>query len=119
VPKTSTDYPASSYHGAVNKAQLQKLVRRHVRLRPVAARIDAANQSQLQPIDDRWMVSSYDASAGLSLSLSRTGHGFMLPFDHIREFVSDPSHAGDGFLMLKVQVYMSGDNLWVDPVPPG
>ena len=100
----------------MNKAQLQKLAWKHVKLRPIAKRIDHLTGMVLEQIDDQWLVSATNDPKGLPLSISRTGHGFTLPYDHIREYLSDTESGCAGFLILKVQVHLKGNWLWVEPL---
>jgi hypothetical protein len=103
----------------MNKEQLKKNVGDLVRLIPIAHRLDAKGHP-LPQIDDEWRIESV-TDAGVRLSLARTGHGRTLGFDHICEYTSDRIEQGVryGFLTLKVQLSIQGNNVNVTPTRPG
>ncbi len=89
---------------------------KHVKLRPIAKWFDGLTSAALDPMDHRWFIYAIDKQKGLSLTIG-TGHGFTLPYDHIREYMSDTSGDCDGLLLLKGQVHLKGDRLWIEPLP--
>ncbi len=97
----------------MNDDQLKNLVGKHIKLRPVAKQIDQLTKAVLERFDDRWFVKRSEKE-GLVLELVNTGHVVVLPFDHIREFISDTDPSNDGFLLLDVQLHLSGE-LWLSP----
>ena len=58
---------------------------------------------------------------GIRLLLPRTGHGRVLGFDHVCEYTSDRIERGVhyGFLTLKVQLSIQGNDVHVTPTRPG
>ena len=103
----------------MNKEQLKKNVGDFVRLIPIAHRLDAKGHP-LPRIDDEWRIESV-ADEGVRIFLPRTGHGRTLGFDHICEYTSDRVERGVkyGFLTLKVQLAIQGNDVNVTPTRPG
>jgi hypothetical protein len=105
----------------MNKSKLAKTRYFRMRIRPVARRFDATRE--LPRIDDDWLVED-TSQDGLRLKNSRTGHGILLPYDHIHDFRSDPSEypreVKRGFLMLLSQVWLQGNRAGIEPLmrPP-
>jgi len=64
--------------------------------------------------DDDWFVIAPPKDDILKLSNQRTSHQIDLPFDNIREYLSNV--AGPGYLILKSQIFMDGPNLWSEPL---
>lgn len=100
----------------MNKAKLRTMEAKFVKLRPLPIRIDAQTGSRLNPIEDRWRISKSPDPNRILISISRTGHGLELPYDHIREYMEDASRESDGFLLLKAQLHLSGDRAWFEPI---
>jgi hypothetical protein len=103
----------------VNKSQLKKNIGDWVRLRPIAHRLDVRGVP-LPQIDDEWRIEDV-TDEGVRLSLPRTGHGRTLGFDHVYEYNSDRVQGGShyGFLTLKVQLSIQGNDVHVTPTRPG
>jgi len=103
----------------MNKEQLKKNVGDLVRLIPIAHRLDGKGHP-LPRLDDEWRIESV-TNEGVRLFLARTGHGRTLGFDHICEYTSDRIERGMkyGFLTLKVQLSIQGNNVNVTPTRPG
>jgi hypothetical protein len=103
----------------MNKEQLKKNVGDLVRLLPIANRLDGKGHP-LPQIDDEWRIESV-ADDGVRLFLPRTGHVRTLSYDHICEYTSDRVERGVkyGFLTLKVQLSIQGNNINVVPTRPG
>jgi len=103
----------------MNKEQLKKNVGDFVRLIPIAHRLDGKGHP-LPQIDDEWRIESV-TDDGVRLFLARTGHGRTLGYDHICEYTSDRIERGVkyGFLTLRVQLSIQGNNVNVTPTRPG
>ena len=103
----------------MNKEQLRKNVNEWVRLRPIVHRLDARGYP-LTPLDDEWWIESV-ADAGVRISLPRTGHIRVLRYDQICEYTSDRIERGTkyGFLILKVQLSIQGNDVKATPTRPG
>jgi len=73
-------------------------------------------------MDDDWLVQEVDENKGARLRNIRTDHVAVLGLDQIRDYVADPKREYDGlrhgFLELKVQVYLRGPDLAIEPWPP-
>ena len=72
-------------------------------------------------MDDDWLVQEVEDKKGATIRNIRTDHIAVLSFDQIREYVSDPRREYDGlrhgFLELKVQVFLRGPDLVIEPRP--
>jgi hypothetical protein len=103
----------------MNKEKLRKNVNDWVRLRPIAHRVQA-NGHPLPQIDDEWRIEAV-TDEGVRISLPRTGHVRLLRFDQICEYTSDRFDGGMkyGFLTLKVQLSIQGNDIDVTPTRPG
>jgi hypothetical protein len=101
----------------MNRDRLKKFIGGRVQLVPVAHRIDQ-NGRLLEPIDDDWLLESV-TDQGARISNPRTGHFTILGFDHIYEFTSNPDRsrgeARYGFLTLKIQISLKGNELTIRP----
>jgi hypothetical protein len=54
---------------------------------------------------------------GVPIYLEATGHGITLNYDNVLEYCSDPARGERyGFLSLKVQLHMGGNQIWVEPM---
>lgn len=102
----------------MNKNELKKNLGHSVKLRPMAKRFAGGPEGpQLPPVDDEWMIQGIDQQ-GVRISRNNT-HSLVLGFDHIREFTTDPARGGrDGILILKSQVSIGGNSMWVEPIGP-
>jgi len=98
-------------------SQLAKCLQHRVRLRPAARRF--RGETELRIMDDDWLVLEVDEHKGARLRNIRTDHIAVLGFDQIRDYVADPKREYDGlrhgFLELKVQVYLRGADLAIEP----
>lgn len=103
----------------MNKEKLRKNVNDWVRLRPIAHRLQVSGHL-LPQLDDAWRIESV-ADEGVRVFLPRTGHGRLLAFDQICEYTSDRIERGMkyGFLILKVQLSIQGNDVNVAPTRPG
>jgi hypothetical protein len=97
----------------MNKEKISKMQGKHLKLRPVARRIDCT-RGELPPIDDAWLVMSVSREE-INLCNPRTSHNLRLGTDHVREYMTDPNGT-DGLLILKSQVTLSGTQIFVEPL---
>ena len=100
----------------MNKSQFKRNEWTHARLRPMAKRIDADSHAELGQVDDAWLIHHIDDD-GVKITNPRTHHGTKLSYDQIREYMKDDA-SGEGhcFLRLKVQIYLSGNRLSIEPI---
>jgi hypothetical protein len=103
----------------MNKDRLRKNVNEWVRLRPIAHRLQADGYP-LPQLDDEWRIEAV-TDEGARIFLPRTWHVRLLKFDQICEYTSDRTERGMkyGFLTLKVQLSIQGDDVNVTPTRPG
>lgn len=86
-----------------------------VQLEPPACRLDE-HGTELPEMNDDWIIQSISTDA-VSLQNVRTQHIAELGKDHIYDFRSNPSRSKSdikhGFLVLKMQVFLQGNQLWL------
>ena len=103
----------------MNQTKLAKCLQHRVRLRPAARRFRGA--TELRIMDDDWLVQEIEDKKGARIRNIRTDHVALLGFDQIREYVADPKREYDGlrhgFLELKVQLFLRGPDLVIEPWP--
>jgi len=103
---------------AVTKTKLAKCIHHRVRLRPPARRFRGV--TELRIMDDDWLVQEVE-DAHVRIRNIRTDHVALLPYTQISEYVTDPKREFDGlrhgFLELKVQVFLRGPELVIEPRP--
>jgi hypothetical protein len=103
---------------AVNKTKLAKCIHHRVRLRPPARRFRGV--TELRIMDDDWLVQEAEDEQ-LRIRNIRTDHVAVLAYSQIREYVGDPKREFDGlrhgFLELKVQIFLRGPELVIEPRP--
>src|SRR3954469_8575440 len=103
---------------AVTKSKLAKCIHHRVRLRPPARRFRGV--TELRIMDDDWLVQETEDEQ-LGIWNIPTHHVAVLGFHQIREYVADPKREFDGlrhgFLELKVQVFLRGPDLVIEPRP--
>jgi hypothetical protein len=97
----------------MNKEKISKMQGKHLKIRPIARRIDYT-RGELPPIDDAWLVTSVSREE-INLCNPRTSHTLCLGTDHVREYMTDPNGT-DGLLMLKSQITLSGTQISVEPL---
>jgi hypothetical protein len=104
--------------GIMNKAMLLKSQwKKRVRFRPVPQRYDGGPSGAPLPPTDPDGIIGPEMNGGLSMYQVGVPYGFVLGYDHIREYLSDPVRGADyGFLILKVQVNTGGDHVWIEPL---
>jgi hypothetical protein len=90
-----------------------------VRLRPPARRFRGV--TELRIMDDDWLVQDVDDKKGVRIRNIRTDHVALLGLDQIRDYLADPKREYDGlrhgFLELKVQLFLRGPELVIEPRP--
>ena len=103
---------------AVTKTKLAKCIHHRVRLRPPARRFRGV--TELRIMDDDWLVQEVEDTQ-LRIRNIRTDHVALLDFKQISDYVTDPKREFDGlrhgFLELKVQVFLRGPELAIEPRP--
>jgi hypothetical protein len=100
----------------MNKGQLKKMLGYHVQLRPISKRYDGTQE--LSQLDDDWTVRRVDEV--IELSNNRVPYSVSLGLDHIHSYTSNPGRGvGHGFLQLRVQLCLRGNDIDVEPLPPG
>jgi len=103
---------------AVTKSKLAKCIHHRVRLRPPARRFRGV--TELRIMDDDWLVQEVE-DAEVRIRNIRTDHVAVLGYTQINEYVADPKREFDGlrhgFLELKVQIFLRGPDLVIEPRP--
>ncbi|WP_156954348.1 hypothetical protein [Paraburkholderia acidipaludis] len=101
----------------MNWNQFQKNIGMRVRIEPPACRLNDAGHI-LPESHEEWLIESISADT-INLRNLTSNHVAELGKDHVYDYRSDPSRTkGDvkyGFLILKVQVFMQGDDIWLRP----
>ncbi len=102
----------------VTKTKLAKCIHHRVRLRPPARRFRGV--TELRIMDDDWLLQEVEDKQ-VRIRNIRTDHVAVLDFNQISEYVADPKREFDGlrhgFLELKVQVFLRGPELVIEPRP--
>lgn len=102
----------------MNWEQFKKNVSMLVQLEPPACRLDENGHALLESYDD-WRIERIVDNDVVVLRNIHTDHFAELGKDHIYDFRSNPSRSKNGtkhgFLILKVQVFIQGANLWLRP----
>ena len=103
---------------AVNKTKLVKCIHHRVRLRPPARRFRGV--TELRIMDDDWLLQEVEDKQ-VRIRNIRTDHVALLGFEQISDYVADPKREFDGlrhgFLELRVQVFLRGPELAIEPRP--
>ena len=72
-------------------------------------------------MDDDWIVQEVEDPKGVRIRNIRTDHVVLLGFDQIRDYTPDPRREYDGlrhgFLELRVQLFLRGPDLVIEPRP--
>jgi hypothetical protein len=101
----------------MNQAKLEKCFHHRVRLRPPARRFRGV--TELRIMDDDWLVQEVEDKKHLRIRNIRTDQVALLDFNHIRDYVPDPKREYDGlrhgFLELRVQIFLRGPELVIEP----
>ena len=102
----------------MNWAQFKTSVGMRFQVEPMACRLDAQGH-ELPEENDDWLFQGISSSEVVSIRNLRTDHIAELGKDHIYDFRSNPNlSTGDikhGFLVLKMQIFMQGNKLWLRP----
>ena len=103
----------------MNKAQLQKLDGKLVRIWPRAERlVGGPGGVPLPPTEDKYLLRANKRD--VSLYNVHTHHQLTVGHDQIREYSTDPMNADAcGMLILKVQAHISGCYAWTTPIVYG
>src|SRR6185369_3136735 len=103
---------------AVTKTKLAKCIHHRVRLRPPARRFRGV--TELRIMDDDWLLQEVEDQQ-VSIRNIRTDHVAVLGFKQIADYVADPKREFDGlrhgFLELRVQLFLRGTELVIEPRP--
>jgi len=104
----------------MNKQRLKDSAwKTRVRFRPIPQRYDGGPGGAPLPEADREWIIGPEMPGGMMMYCVNIPYGFVLGFDQVREFISDPIRGeGHGFLVLKVQVNTGGDHVWAEPLDP-
>jgi len=97
----------------MNVEQLQKQLNQMVKLRPSAQYVRSSGDSF--PVDWLWRVATVDKKQG-RVELEGNHYVLVLKSDHITEFMHSTDREFVGFLMLKVEVFIQGDKITIEPV---
>lgn len=102
---------------AMNWNQFQKNIGMRMLIEPPPCQLSDAGHV-LPESHDEWLIESVSADT-VKLRNLASNHAAELGKDHIYDYRSDPSRTkGDiraGFLVLKVQIFLQGQNVWVRP----
>jgi hypothetical protein len=102
----------------MNWQQFKKNAGMLVQIEPPACHLDI-NSHALPDQHDEWTIEFTNDEDVISLCNIRTQKNIKLGKDHIYDFRSNPNHPNDdnkhGFLILKVQIFSQGENLWLRP----
>ena len=70
-------------------------------------------------MDDDWLVQEVEDKKRVRIRNIRTDQVALLDFNHIRDYVPDPKREYDGlrhgFLELRVQIFLRGPELVIEP----
>jgi hypothetical protein len=101
----------------MNLEQLKKNIGQHLRMVPIACRLDEFGEEP-QRIDDDWLLQEVTTDY-LMVQNIRTAHIIKLGKDHVHHYTSDPNrvqgNAKFGFLTLNVQIFIKGVNASIYP----
>jgi hypothetical protein len=103
----------------LNQAKLEKCFHHRVRLRPPARRFRGV--TELRIMDDDWLVQEVEDKKCVRIRNIRTDQVALLDFKHIRDYIPDPKREYDGlhhgFLELRVQIFLRGPEVVIEPQP--
>jgi len=101
----------------MNWSQFQKNIDMRVRIEPPACRLSDVGHV-LPESHEEWLIESISSDT-IKLRNLISNHVAELGKDHVYDYRSDPSRTkGDvkyGFLILKVQVFVQGPEIWLRP----
>ena len=102
----------------MNWSRFKKNIGIQVQLEPISCCLDSTGHELLEK-NDNWIVENITNNEVIHLRNMRTNHIALLGKDHIYDFRTNPSMSDDhntyGFLILKVQIFMQEDKLWLRP----
>lgn len=102
----------------MNWKHFQKNVGMQVQIEPPAYRLDSNNHVLPERHDD-WLIEQFPSSDVMVLRNLATDHVVELGKDHIYDFRTNPLRSKNGitygFLVLKIQIFLQGSNLWLRP----
>ena len=105
----------------MNWEQMKKNKGARVRVVPIACRLDDKGR-ELSLLDDDWLIEDV-SNDGVAVRNLRSDRRTTLGKDHIVEYTSNPDRSRHrikhGFLTLKVQIFLQGNDLWIRPTRPG
>jgi hypothetical protein len=91
----------------------------HVELAPPACFLDEQDGEIRQPSMNEWIVQAFPQKDVVTLQNAITFQSADLGKDHIYDFRSNPirstSEVRYGFLVLKVQIFVKGKAIWLEP----
>jgi hypothetical protein len=98
------------------KAGFERCLHHRVRLRPPARRF--RGMTELRIMDDDWLVQEVEGKS-VRVRNIRTDQIAIFSFDQIRNYTPDPKREYDGmrhgFLELRVQVFLRGPDVVIEP----
>lgn len=102
----------------MNWSRFKKNVGIRVQLEPISCCLDSTGR-ELPEENDDWLVESITDNEVIHLRNMRTNNIALLGKDHVYDFRTNPSRTDEngtcGFLILKVQIFMREDKLWLRP----
>ena len=102
----------------MNTSKIRRAINTRVRLRPAALSVD--HNGNVTEADHVWILSAVSDRGVVELHNQSTGHIARLGTDQIHHFDTDPPRNWDGlqhgFLVVTVQVFLRGPELWLEPV---
>ena len=91
----------------MKKDQIKKNLYSRVKLRPIAKRL--LKGVELEPSDNDWIIERVP-DEGVVINNPQRGYGYLLGFDQIHNYTSDPNRNYDGLkhgiLVLSVQLFI-------------
>jgi hypothetical protein len=97
----------------MNLEQLQKQSNQMVKLRPSAQYVRSPSDSF--PVDWNWRIAMVDKKQG-RVQLEGNHYVLTLMSDHIKEFMHSSDREFVGFLILKVDIFIQGNNITLEPL---
>jgi hypothetical protein len=102
----------------MNWERFRKNLGMRVQIEPPECRLDH-NSHVLPDHRDDWLIEQFPDNDVVTLRNLATDHVVRLAKDHIYDFRSNPARSKNGisfgFLVLKVQVFLKGTDVWIRP----
>lgn len=96
----------------MNKKMLQKTKFKRVRIQPYPyKRTLSGNKIVKEP----WFVEDVTDNF-IEISLQSTGHRKEIGLDHVKEFMTDSQYGSEGILILKSQLIINGNTVYIEPI---